>query len=147
MKKLLRYLIGGKVTAPPPIQARIEPAHQLAMKAVVRRRSENVKNEAKGDTSRGSGSPVGLRQMAPAEEGVIRRNGGEAALSPPQEERRVTMASPARVNSIGVARKARHQLADIAMYSRVVAKPAPAPAPKPKPRVRHRLADIGGALV
>lgn len=146
MKKLLRYLIGGRAKAAPPLQTRIEPAHELAMKAVVRRRSESAKIEARGDASGGGRSPVVSRQVAPIGEGVIRRSGGEAAVSPPREERRATTATlPSRVSPVVVSGKARHQLADLAMYSRLPAKPAPAPQPKAKPRITHRLADIGGA--
>lgn len=143
MKKLLRYLIGGKVTAPPPIQTRIEPAHELAMKAVVRRRKENARIEAKGGASGVSCSPVVSVQAAPAGQAVIRRNGEEVAFSPPREALRKladATANSARISPEGAIHRATHQLADLAMYTRAPAKPGP------RPRTRHQLADIGGAL-
>lgn len=143
MKKLLRYLIGGKVTAPPPTQTRIEPAHELAMKAVVRRRSESAKIEARGDASGVSSSPVVSKQSAAAGQAVIRRNSGEVSFSPLGGglwKHAGTTASFARVSPEGAGHKATHKLADLAMYTRGPAKPGP------RPRTRHQLADIGGAL-
>lgn len=145
MKKLLRYLIGGKVTAPPPIQTRVEPAHELAMKAVVRRRKENARIEAKGSASGVSSSPVVSEQAAPARQAVIRRNGEEVPFSPPREALRKqadTTANSARVSPEGAIHRTTHQLADLAMYTREPRKPGP----EPTPRTRHQLADIGGAL-
>lgn len=145
MKRLLRFLIGGKGKAPLPNQARIEPAHELAMKAVVRRRGAVARSEARAASSGNSGSSVVSGEVTLAVEDVIRRKDQETPFSPlggAEREQGGARVAPSLVSPGRGARKAMHQLADIAMYGRVMAKPRP----KPKARLKHQLADIGGAL-
>ena len=84
MKKILRYLLGNKGSSP-SLQKRSVPAHELALKAVLRRRSgESEKGEAQ---ERVTGElPVAAEQPVPVDQQASGPSVGETPQLPSKKQ-------------------------------------------------------------
>ncbi len=138
MKKLLRYLLGGK-RKPPPQPKRVEPAHELALKAVARRRSGKANGEVILEAPLIAESPAVAQQRTSS--GDAAREGSPSvalqlrARSERRKERKLRRRGRAALQNLDAEYngKVAHALADIGMFARELR----------TPRVRHHLAEIG----
>ncbi|TAJ92134.1 MAG: hypothetical protein EPO41_14595 [Reyranella sp.] len=85
MKKILRYLMGDK-GSPPSVQKRFVPAHELALKAVVRRRGENGSGDS--ETQATSALPAVAEQPVTVAKETTGSGHGATPLPRPRAERR-----------------------------------------------------------
>ena len=125
MKNLLRYLIGGKRM--PPSETRFVPAHELALKAVARRLAKQANDEPVAKVSTTAELPVVAEQAGSARDGSVGRGGRGMPSPQPREARRKQRRQSRLKQDVAEAgadaaarerRRPRHQLADIAMYTR-----------------------------